>query len=142
MTCPTFTLSPCFTRTSFTSPLTDEGTSTTAFSVSNSMTAWPSDILAPGEIISRTRSPCSIFSPSSGRRNSLAFDAAVFGLAVFYGEDHLADFNFLSFFDPNILDCPAHRRWNFDHCLVGFQFHHCLAFGDIGPRRNHQPDQI
>ena len=62
--------------------------------------------------------------------------------AIFHREDHLADFDLLAFFDPNFLDCAGHRRWNFDDGLVGFQFHHRLAFGDAGARRNHQPHQI
>src|SRR6202042_1061546 len=53
-------------------PLIVEGTSTTALSVSSSMTGWPSETLAPGAIISRTRSPELMFSPSSGSLNSLA----------------------------------------------------------------------
>ena len=71
MTWPTLSLSPSFTRISFIVPLTEEGTSTTALSVSSSITGWPSVTLAPGEIISRTKSPCSIFSPSSGSLNSV-----------------------------------------------------------------------
>src|SRR2546423_309180 len=55
---------------SFTIPVIEEGTSTTALSVSNSMTGWPSETLLPGEIINRTRSPCEIFSPNSGSLNS------------------------------------------------------------------------
>ena len=50
--------------------VTDDGTSTTALSVSSSITGWPSVMLAPGEIIRRTRSPCEMFSPSSGNLNS------------------------------------------------------------------------
>ena len=42
---------------SLTMPVTDDGTSTTALSVSSSMTGWPSETLLPGEIIRRTRSP-------------------------------------------------------------------------------------
>jgi hypothetical protein len=53
-------------------PVTDEGTSTTALSVSSSITGSPSVMLAPGLIIKRTRSPLSIFSPSSGSLNSVA----------------------------------------------------------------------
>ena len=53
-------------------PLTDEGTSTTALSVSSSITGSPSVMLAPGLIIKRTRSPLSMFSPSSGSLNSVA----------------------------------------------------------------------
>src|SRR5208283_4946041 len=68
---PTFIFSPSLTRISFTVPLTDEGTSTTALSVSSSITAWPSLTAAPGAIIRRTRSPCSMFSPSAGSLNSI-----------------------------------------------------------------------
>src|SRR6185437_8212913 len=56
-TWPTLTFSPCLTRTSFTVPLTFEGTSTTALSVSSSMTGCPSATTAPGAIMSRTKSP-------------------------------------------------------------------------------------
>jgi len=72
MTCPTLSLSPSLTRISPTVPVTDEGTSTTALSVSSSMTGWPSVTLAPGLISRRTRSPLSMFSPSSGSLNSVA----------------------------------------------------------------------
>ena len=61
---------------------------------------------------------------------------------VFHGEDHLADFYFLPFFDANFLDRAADRRWNLDHRLVGFQFHDGLAFGDARTERDHQPDQV
>ena len=61
-----------FTLISRTIPLTVEGTSTTALSVSSSMTGWPSETVVPGEIIKRTRSPESMFSPNSGSLNSLA----------------------------------------------------------------------
>ncbi len=71
ITWPTLTFCPSLTRISFTVPLTDEGTSTTALSVSSSMTGWPSVTVAPGEIIRRTRSPWSMFSPSSGSLNSV-----------------------------------------------------------------------
>src|SRR5215468_2023771 len=71
MTCPTLSLSPSLTRISCTTPLTEEGTSITALSVSSSMTGWPSFTSAPGEIMSRTRSPCSMFSPNSGSLNSV-----------------------------------------------------------------------
>ena len=72
MTCPTRNLSPSFTRTSPIVPVTDEGTSTTALSVSSSITGSPSAMLPPGLIIKRTRSPLSIFSPNSGSLNSVA----------------------------------------------------------------------
>src|SRR5580700_5329739 len=71
MTWPTLILSPSFTRISCTVPLTDEGTSTTALSVSSSMTDWPALTVAPGATMRRTRSPCSMFSPSSGSLNSI-----------------------------------------------------------------------
>src|SRR5580658_8917726 len=72
ITCPTRSLSPSFTRISPTVPVTDDGTSTTALSVSSSITGSPSAMLPPGLIIKRTRSPLSIFSPSSGSLNSVA----------------------------------------------------------------------
>src|SRR5206468_207596 len=71
MTWPTLILSPSLTRISCTVPLTDEGTSTTALSVSSSMTDWPALTAAPGATIRRTRSPCSMFSPNSGSLNSI-----------------------------------------------------------------------
>jgi hypothetical protein len=46
----------------------------TALSVSISMTGCPSETAEPAEIISRTKSPESIFSPSSGSLNSLGVD--------------------------------------------------------------------
>src|SRR5712692_7863534 len=73
ITWPTLIFSPSLTRTSLIVPLTDDGTSITALSVSSSITAWPSVTLAPGEIISRTRSPWSMFSPSSGSLNSVTY---------------------------------------------------------------------
>ncbi len=57
ITWPTEIFSPTLTRTSLTTPLTDEGTSTTALSVSSSITGSPSATLAPGDTISLTRSP-------------------------------------------------------------------------------------
>src|SRR5208282_6431077 len=75
ITCPTFIFSPSFTFTSLTTPVTDDGTSTTALSVSSSMTGWPSETFVPGATIKRTRSPCEMFSPSSGSLNSLGPDA-------------------------------------------------------------------
>ncbi len=64
------------------------------------------------------------------------------GRAPFQGENHLANFDFLAFFDPNLLDRAAYRRGNLHHGLVGFQFHHRLAFGDSRARGNHQPDKV
>jgi hypothetical protein len=72
MTWPTRSLSPSLTRTSPIVPVTDEGTSTTALSVSSSITVSPSAIAAPGLTSKRTRSPLSMFSPSSGSLNSVA----------------------------------------------------------------------
>src|SRR5580700_3541683 len=70
ITCPTLILSPCFTGIACTVPVTDDGTSTTALSVSSSITGCPSVTLDPGEIMSLTSSPCVMFSPSSGNLNS------------------------------------------------------------------------
>src|SRR5580698_1113675 len=71
ITWPTLTFCPSLTRISFIVPVTDEGTSTTALSVSSSITGWPSVMVEPGEIIRRTSSPWSMFSPSSGNLNSV-----------------------------------------------------------------------
>ncbi len=51
-------------------PLNVEGTSTTALSVSSSSTVWPEVTSSPGCTATRTTSPDSIFSPSSGNLNS------------------------------------------------------------------------
>ena len=59
-----------------TTPLTVDGTSTTALSVSSSITGCPSETRTPGEIISRTRSPDAMFSPNSCNLNSPADDWA------------------------------------------------------------------
>jgi hypothetical protein len=45
------------------------------------MTGCHSATLAPGEIINRTRSPESMFSPSSGSLNSLAVATEAVGVA-------------------------------------------------------------
>ena len=181
-----FDLVPSLTLISLTVPVTEDGTSTTALSVSSSMTGWPSETFVPGEIISRTRSPWSMFSPNSGKLNSVApaapeagagsgaaerssgvtADGAAawrarhgfaarsfrgsFGLggfdfgarAIFHGKDHLANFDLLAFFNPNFFYRAGHGRRDFDHGLVGFQFHHRLAFSDARAGRNHQPHQI
>ena len=75
-----------------------------------------------------------------GALASTAFDFRA--RAIFHGEDHLADFYLLAFFDANFFDRAGHRRWNFDDRLVGFQFHDRLAFGDARAERDHQPDQV
>ena len=62
--------------------------------------------------------------------------------AAFQGENHLADFDFRAFLDLDIFNRARHRRRNFHHGLVGFQFHHRLAFGDLRARRDHQTHQI
>ena len=49
ITWPTLILSPSLTRISCTVPLTEDGTSTTALSVSNSITDWPALTLRPGD---------------------------------------------------------------------------------------------
>ncbi len=64
------------------------------------------------------------------------------GSAAFQGEDHLANFDLGAFLDLDFLDRARHRRRNFHHRLVSFQFHHRLAFGNFRARRNHQPHQI
>src|SRR5260370_23253736 len=54
ITWPTLIFSPSLTRTSFTTPLIDEGTSTTTLSVSSSITDWPSNTFAPPHTITPT----------------------------------------------------------------------------------------
>src|SRR5690242_15861817 len=61
ITWPTLILSPSLTLMSLMTPVTDDGTSTTALSVSSSMTDWPAFTVAPGATIRRTRSPCAMF---------------------------------------------------------------------------------
>ena len=62
--------------------------------------------------------------------------------AILDREDHLTDFDLLSFFDANLFYRAGHGRRDFDHRLVSFQFHHWLAFSHVGARRNHQADKI
>ena len=45
-------------------------------------------------------------------------------------------------FDPNLFDHAADRGGNFDHGFVGFQFHHRLAFRNLGAGRNHEAHEI
>ena len=52
-----FDLLAFFYFDSFTTPVTEDGTSTTALSVSSSITGWPSETFVPSEIIRRTKSP-------------------------------------------------------------------------------------
>jgi hypothetical protein len=47
-----------------------------------------------------------------------------------------------TFFDADLVHRPADRGGNFDDRLVGFEFHHRLAFGDARAERNHQAYQI
>src|SRR4051812_43334483 len=68
---PTFTFSPDLTRSSLMTPLTDEGTSMVALSVSSSSTAWSRCTVSPAWTSTRTMSPDSMFSPSSGSVNSV-----------------------------------------------------------------------
>src|SRR5262249_29216928 len=147
MTCPTLSLSPSFTRTSLTLPLTDEGTSMTALSVSNSITGWPSFTSAPGAIIRRTRSPCSMFSPSSGSLNSVTIlqpflaDGRVrlFGIdaEIFYGSLHGLDFD---------LVFAGQRAQSCEHNVLGVDFQEVTKRGTIlapaqavGTKRNEPP---
>ena len=44
------------------------------------------------------------------------------------GKDQLPDFDLLALFDFDLFHYSAHRRRNFDHRFVGFQFHHRLTF--------------
>ena len=98
----------------------------------------------PGFSHGRGRSLCNwrwFFRRRCGRRFGL--DALHFrARAIFHREDHLADFYFLTFFDPDFLDRASYGRWNFDDGLVGFQLHHRLPFGDARAQRDHQPDQV
>jgi hypothetical protein len=62
--------------------------------------------------------------------------------SVLYREDDLSDFELVAFLDANLAHDAAHRRRYFDDGLVRFQFHHGLAFFDVGAGRNHQANQI
>ena len=60
------------------------------------------------------------------------------GRATLQGENHLTHLDLRAFFDLDFLDRAGHGRRNFHHGLVGFQFHHRLAFGNLRAGRNHQ----
>jgi len=62
--------------------------------------------------------------------------------AIFHGKDHLADLDLLSLFNANLFHRAGHRRRHLNHRLVGFQFHHRLAFSHVRAGRNHQPHQV
>ena len=64
------------------------------------------------------------------------------GGATLQGENHLANFDLLAFFDPDLFHRAGHRRWNFDHGFFGLQFHHRLSFGNFRAGRNHEPHQV
>ena len=68
-----------------------------------------------------------------------------FGLrwrAAFEREDDLANFDLLAFLDFDLFDDAADRRGNLDDGLVGLQFHHRLAFGNLRAGSDHQADEI
>ena len=62
--------------------------------------------------------------------------------SAFEREDDLSDFYLFAFFDFYFFDHAADRRWNFDDGLVGFQFHHRLAFGNFRAGSDHEADEI
>ncbi len=62
--------------------------------------------------------------------------------AVLEGEDDLANFDLLAFFDANLFHNAAHGGGYFDDRFVGFEFHHGLALRDGRAGRNHQTDKI
>src|SRR5688572_13183583 len=68
--CPTLTFSPALTFTAVTLPLMLDGTSIVALSVSSSRRGWSFSIRSPTLTRTRTTSPFSTFSPSSGSVNS------------------------------------------------------------------------
>src|SRR5258707_1105214 len=70
--------------------VTAEGDTRTSFSVSSFITGSAAVILVPGLIIKRTRSPLSIFSPSSGSLNSVAIHSFSFPRALVSVETGLA----------------------------------------------------
>ena len=75
MTWPTAAESPSATMISAMVPLTEEGTSMTALSVSSSMTGWSSTRESPTETRRLMTSPASTFSPRSGSLNSVAISS-------------------------------------------------------------------
>ena len=64
------------------------------------------------------------------------------GAAALERENYLAHFDLRAFLNLDFFDRASHRRRNFHDRLVGFQFHHRLAFGDFRSRRNHEPHQV
>src|SRR5262245_40446927 len=72
ITWPTLIVSPSFTPISLTRPEAEAGTSTVAFSVSNSITGWPSATSSPSDTRTFTTTPDSTFSPSIGSLISVA----------------------------------------------------------------------
>ena len=57
-------------------------------------------------------------------------------------ENQLADGDFLSLLDENVLHGPTDRGGNFDDGLVRFQFHDRLAFTDARSGCDHEADEI
>ena len=53
---------------------------------------------------------------------------------AFQREDHLPDFDLLALFDFDVLHHSGNGGRHFDDRFVGFQFHHWLAFGNLGAR--------
>src|SRR5262249_34099584 len=147
MTCPTLSLSPSLTRISFTTPLTDEGTSMTALSVSSSMTGWPSFTSAPGAIIRRTKSPCSMFSPSSGSLNSVTVLEPFLadGRVRLFGIDAQIVHGLLHGFDLDLV-FASERAQSCEHDVLGIDFEEVTKRGTIlapaqavGTKRNEPP---
>ena len=70
ITAPVLTVSPGRTRTSVITPVTGDGISTAALSVSTSRTGWSLAMMSPGATITPTMSADSTFSPRLGSFNS------------------------------------------------------------------------
>src|SRR4030095_4428475 len=75
MTPPTLTLSPGLRLISDTTPAAVDGTSNTAFSVSNSISGWSTATVSPCATRTLVTSPLSTFSEISGRRTSTIISA-------------------------------------------------------------------
>ena len=75
MSCPGLIVSPSDTWIFVTTPTTDDGTSSVAFSVSISSSACSSAIVSPSATSTLRTSASSMSSPSSGRVNSAIYDS-------------------------------------------------------------------
>ena len=62
--------------------------------------------------------------------------------SIFDGEDYLADFDLVAFFDANFLHGSGHGRRYFEDGFVGFEFHDRLAGADRRARGDHEAHEV